>query len=117
MMSARWSGCVLSYVLMMPDPVLACVLCWSGPSCKWLSVGACRVGHHGVEPVEQRQAGDTGEGGVAAHVRELHGALAKLAATVMWRNGVPSVVECGCSLARTILEVQFVEKNVEIPEI
>ena len=99
------------FVEMMLQPVPACVLlCWNAPTCKWLSVGACRFDHHGVEAVQQRQAGGSGEGGVAAHVRELHETLAaKLAATVMWDNGVPADVSARGSSARAALEVQFVE--------
>ena len=70
--------------------VPACVPCWNGPSCRWLSVGACRFGHF------CRQADDGSDDFVdlAEQVRELRVALAKLAAAVMWRTGAPvSVLE------------------------
>ena len=65
--------------------VPACVPCWNGPSCRWLSVGACRFGHF------CRQADDGSDDLVdlAEQVRELRVALAKLAAAVMWRTGAP----------------------------
>ena len=43
--------------------------------------------------VKVRQAGDGAESGVDARVRERREALAKLAANVMWRNGVPVAVK------------------------
>ena len=45
---------------------------------------ACRFGHHGKEAVKVHQAGDGGESGPDAQVRELREALVKLAANVMW---------------------------------
>ena len=52
-----------------------------------------RFGHHGMEAVQVRQAGDGGESGFDARVRELSEALAKLAAKVMRRNSVPWAVQ------------------------
>ena len=59
--------------------VPACVSCWNGPSCRSLSVGACRFGHFG------RQADDGSDDLVdlAEQVCELCVALAKLAAAVI----------------------------------
>ena len=54
---------------------------------------ACRFGHHGKEAVTVHQAGDGGESGPDAQVRELLEALVKLAANVMWRHGVPLAVQ------------------------
>ena len=48
---------VFSFVPTMTEPFRACLLSWNEPTCKWLSVGACRFVHHGVEAVEHRQAG------------------------------------------------------------
>ena len=73
--------CVFSFVSMMLEPVLACVLCSNGPTCKWLSVGACRFRHHGVEAVEQWQVGDSGEGGVATGETDLKGQKSDVVAT------------------------------------
>ena len=81
---------------MVPELFPGCVVCWSGPSCKWLSLGACRFGHHGTEAVKIRQAGDSGESRPDVRVREPREALAKLAANVMWRNGVPVAVKAAC---------------------
>ena len=78
---------------MVVELVSACVVCWNGPSCKWLGVEACRFGHHGMEAVKVRQAGDGGESWLDAQVRQLREALAKLAASVMWRNGGPLAVQ------------------------
>ena len=65
--------------------VPTCVPCWNGPSRRWLSVGACLFGHFG------RQADDGSDDLVdlAEQVCELRVALAKLAATVLWRSGAP----------------------------
>ena len=58
-------------VSMVLELVPACVVCWNGSSCKWLSVGACRFGHRGMEAEKVRQAVDGGESGLDVQVREL----------------------------------------------
>ena len=60
---------------MVLEPGPACVMCCNGPSCKWLSVGACRFSHHGTEAATVWQAGDGGESGLDAQVRELREAF------------------------------------------
>ena len=90
------------------------------------SVGACRFGHHGVECVKVRQASDGGESGLDVQVRELREALVKLAASVMWRSGVPLAVQAALGMTAneskdvvepTVEVVEEIDRMVVLPEI
>ena len=116
----------VALVLMVFEPLPTCVMCWNGPSCKWLSLGSCRFGHHGMEAVKVRQAGDGGESGLDAHVREVCDALVKLAANVVWRSGVPLAVQVArgttASDSKEVVEptvevVEEIDRMVVLPEI
>ena len=59
--------------------------CWHGDECPWHKRGRCLFKHCAPPPVELTG----GEVPVEQQLRDLRRALQRLAAAVMWRDGVP----------------------------
>ena len=57
--------------------------CWHGDVCPWHKCGRCLF-----KPARLLQSGSCGEVPVEQQLRDLRGVLQRLAAAVMWRDGV-----------------------------
>ena len=82
--------------------------CWHGDECPWHKRGRCLFKHCALPPVELTG----GEVPVEQQLRDLRRALQRLAAAVMWRDGVPIPQVVKGSLERMTKRAKVVDVTV-----